>query len=438
MNNKEKEKLFKEFIFKNHIMIVDKSSASRKRLAKTLNDNDARMNKIHLYSRYEEALADLGEVKPAIILSDFHLGDGSGFDLFKAYREKNTPESKSAVLILITANVSQSAVAKAAEEDVDSFIIKPYTINSLTEGLVNALISKLYPSDYMKKIDEGKSLLFDSKLDEALVVFESAKEMSKKPSLACFYIGQTNYIKHIKDKAVGEFKEGITHNQIHFKCQIGLYDLYYKDKMYEQAYEIVKNIAKYFPANPDRLNNIVRLAVITKNYPDMNYYYEIFKSLEMREEETIKYICAGLFVSGKYYLINNNEDEGIALFNKIAVSAAGDTKFYRAMIEALVQYGCNNEAEKILLRYDSDEKLTQDFAISEFIISSVKENNEKVIEIGMELIKEDVEIFSVYRILLKALIKGEYEDKAKSLHQKANELFPEKSDELDEIIKPTK
>ncbi len=431
MSNKDKEKLFKDFLLKNKIMIVDRSSASRKRLAKTLSDYDAKMINVHLYGRYQEAIEALDSVKPAIILSDYHLGDGSGFDLFRKYREMNTVESNSAVLVLITSNVSQSAVAKAAEEDVDSFIIKPYTMETLTQGLISAYLTKLHPSDYMKKIEEGKKLLFENKLDEASAIFEEAKELNKKPSLAYFYIGQVNYIKKFMEGAENSYQDGVNINKIHYKCQVGLYDLYFNDKKYDEAYEVVKNIAKYFPANPDRLNSIVRLAVMTKNYQDMNYYYEIFKSLEMREKQTIRYICAGLYVTGKYYLSNEQFDEALTVFNKIAVSSAGETKFYRAMIESLIEYKMIEEAQKVLTRFDSDEKMTQDYSISEFLIQSETESNDKIVQKGVELINDGCDNYQCLKVLLKCYLKNQHSDKADEIYQKIIDTHPEKQEEID-------
>ncbi|MBL7665112.1 MAG: response regulator [Bacteriovoracaceae bacterium] len=436
MDDKEKTKLFKEFLFKNKIMIVDRSSASRQRLAKTLNENDAKTINIHMYSKYEEAVAALDTIKPALILSDYHLGDGSGFDLFRIYREKNTPESKAAVLILITSNISQSAVAKAAEEDVDSFIIKPYTIQSLTGGIMNAFMEKLHPTEYMIKIEEGKKVMESGDYDKAMVIFESAKTLSPKPSLACFYIGQANYFKKIKEQAKSDFKEGLTFNNIHFKCQIGLYDIYMKDKLFDEAYEVAKNIAKYFPSNPDRLNSIVRLAVVTKNFQDMNFYYEIFKSLEMREKETIKYICAGLYVSGKYYMLNKQEDEAINLFNKIAISAGGETKFYRAMIESLIDNNLVAHAEKILLRFDSDEKLTEDFAISDFLLKAVKEKPGLMVGHGIKLFYDGVTNLSFYKMLLTIMHLSGSMEKSQEVLAKATETYPEHKDEFHKIINP--
>jgi hypothetical protein len=54
---------------------------------------------------------------------------------------------------MVTGNSSQSAVSpEAAEEDVDTFILKPYTIEIFSSVcFLKAAMAKLYPSDYMKK-----------------------------------------------------------------------------------------------------------------------------------------------------------------------------------------------------------------------------------------------------------------------------------------------
>ena len=192
MKAEEKEKLFKDFLESNEILITDKSSASRRRLLKTLVDMGAKRNQIRSIAHYSEALDVIETKKPKLILSDYALNGGSGFDLFKEYREKY-PEEKKSVLILVTSNISQSAVAKAAEEDVDSFIIKPYTVQSLEKSLIATVIAKLYPSKYVQTIEKGKEALFEGKYEAALGIFAEAIPLNKKPSLALFYHGQTKF-----------------------------------------------------------------------------------------------------------------------------------------------------------------------------------------------------------------------------------------------------
>src|SRR5690606_9220694 len=110
---------------------------------------------------------------------------GSGFDLFKFIRDKY-PLRKDLCLILVTSNITQAAVAKAAEEDVDSFIIKPYTIQGIKENLVATIINKIAPSPYVIKVEEGKELLKNKNYTDAIDVLKEALKLHPKPSLALF------------------------------------------------------------------------------------------------------------------------------------------------------------------------------------------------------------------------------------------------------------
>src|SRR3990167_2071696 len=138
---------------------------------------------------------------PGLILSDFAIGGGSGFDLFKKVHQA-FPKDKKMCCILITSNISQSAVAKAAEEDVDSFIIKPYTVQSLEQNLINTVVTKLYPSKYIETIDKGKELMLQSKFEESLALFDEAIKLHSKPALALFYHGQAKYMMEVTNEPI--------------------------------------------------------------------------------------------------------------------------------------------------------------------------------------------------------------------------------------------
>ena len=111
---------------------------------------------------------------------------------------------------------SRTAVAKAAEEDVDSFIIKPYTLQSIQDNLLSTIYTKLKPSPYIQKIEEGKARIFEQNYDAAIVVLKEAIFLHPKPSLALFYIGQAQYFKREKEEAKDKYHEGLEFNSIHY------------------------------------------------------------------------------------------------------------------------------------------------------------------------------------------------------------------------------
>ena len=423
MKDEKKKQLFKDFLSTGNILIVDKSSASRRRLVKTIVDLGAKRNQVDSVSHYSEALDVVEEKKPKLILSDFELTGGSGFDLFRKFRE-TYPDEKKAVLILVTSNISQSAVAQAAEEDVDSFVIKPYTAKSLEKSLISTVLGKLYPSKYVQAIEEGKEKLFAGEYEQALEIFENAKTLSDKPSLAMFYHGQTKYMMKQVEEAESDYKDGLEINSIHFKCQVGLYELFMKDEKHEEAYSVVKNIAKYFPANPERLKEVIRLAVITKNYDDMEMYYDIFTELDERSDEVINFVCSGMYVYGKYKLQSNEHDVAKSIFEKIGISCSGIAKFVTGMIKVLCEYNYFDEAQKLVSRYSSKPEDTNAYKLGNYIAYSNTIAATARISEGLELWNNGIKDQTAMKILIDSLYEDGSDQKAQQYLEEAQHLWP--------------
>jgi CheY-like chemotaxis protein len=423
-----KKEVLKNFLGINDVLIVDKNPSSRNRLLKTMYDLGSKRQMIHAVGSLLEAQEIINTKQIGIVLSDYFIGGGSGFDLFKMIREKN-PSNKELCLVLVTSNISQTAVAKAAEEDVDSFIIKPYTIQSIQENLISTVAAKIMPSEYIVKIDEGKELITAGKFDEALIALNEAMQLHSKPALALFYIGQAEYLKNHVGEASGSYNKGLNFNNIHYKCLVGLYEVFMREEKFHEAYQVVKKIAKYFPANPDRLSQIVRLAVRTGNYQDMQMYYDIYTQLEIRIQVLTNYIGAGMYVAGKYCLINDDHSTAFQYFENIAVSCSEFTKFLRAVITLLIEHGKLEEAEKYLPRFESASRDAEDFLVSNFLVSSKKtEDPGQIIKMGLELWNKKIRDYSVMETLIIAMKKGGYkEDKIAPYKAEIVALYPEKA-----------
>lgn len=424
----DKKEVFKKFLETNEVLIVDKNPGSRNRLLKTIYDLGAKRHMIHTAGSIVESQEIIKTRKIGIVLSDYFIGGGSGFDLFKMLREK-FPNSKDLCLVLVTANISQTAVAKAAEEDVDSFIIKPYTIQSIQENLISTVAAKVAPSDYILKIEEGKVLITEGKYDEAIDCLKVASGMHSKPALALFYIGQAEYLKNQLNEATGSYNDGLNFNSIHFKCLVGLYEIFMREERFTEAYGVVKKIAKYFPANPDRLTQIVRLAVRTQNYEDMQMYYEIFTALEIRTEILINYIGAGMYIAGKHCLLNNKPESAVQFFDNIAVSCSEFTKFLRAVINVLIENSMAGEAEKYLSRFEPAARESEDYLVSNYLVTSKKkDDNGLIIKTGLQLYNRKIRDYNCMQIMIEAMKKGGYkQEKVAPYEEEMTKLYPDKA-----------
>lgn len=402
------------------MLVVDKNAGSRSRLLKIVSDLGGKRHMIHTAGSLAEASGILETKKITLILSDYFISGGSGFDLFKMVREQQ-PNNKKLCLVLVTSNISQTAVAKAAEEDVDSFIIKPYTLQSIQENLISTIVAKIQPSNYVQKIDAAKIHIQKGELDQASALLNEAMTLNSKPALAMFYMGQVEYMRKYLDKAQESYKEGLGFNTIHFKCLVGLYELFMRENKFVEAYQVVKKVAKYFPANPDRLSQIVRLAIRTQNYRDMQFYYEVFTSLDERPSVLTNYIGAGLFISGKYLLNNNDEDTAVQYFDNIAVSCSEYTKFLRAIITLLSEHDKAKIAEKYLSRFPVSTKNDDDYLISDFLLSAkMGYEPSLLVKRGLDVYNRKIRDVECMKALIKAMEMSGY--KADKLAKYKTEL----------------
>lgn len=398
-----RKEIFKKFLEENEVLIVDKNASSRNRLLKIFFDLGAMREMIHTAGTLEEARELFAAKNIGIVLSEYMVGGGSGFDLFKSIRQARASD-KFPCLILVTSNMSQTVVAKAAEEDVDSFIIKPYTIQSIHENLLATVAFKVNPSDYVKKVEVGKEFLKNNYFDQAITIFTEASSLHEKPSLALFYLGQANYLKKIYEGAQDSYEAGLNFNDIHFKCLMGLYDLYREEEKWDEAYLVVKKVLEYFPTNSERFEQIIRLAIITRNFEDFDLFYEVYKELEERDINITRNLGAGLYIAGKYYLTQGHIERALPFFEKIAVSCFEFPHFLRAIIILLIEHELSEKAQQFLRRFPAGSMDSDDFRISSFLINSAGGvDKAQVIKQGMELINQGLSDKSLFSTLLKLM-----------------------------------
>jgi CheY-like chemotaxis protein len=391
-------KVFATFIADKKVLVADPGSAARAGLAKAIVDLGAKTQNVLMAKNYDDAKKIITEQKPHLVLTEFELGRSSGLNLLQEQRAQY-PESVKSLFILVTSNTSQSAVAQAAEEDVDTFVLKPYTLDVLRASVLRAAAAKLQPSEYARAIEEGKKLLFEGKVDEALELFKKAQKLDPKPALAFFYHGQAQLMKKSLDEAQTDFMRGLNHNKIHYKCMVGLYDILMEKKNYPEAYDVVKRISRYFPANPKRMTQVLRLAVMTKSYEDVERYYQVFTNLDQRNEELIRYVCAALVTCGRYYLQTNVSSRAIALFTKAATTGIGRVGILREIIGVLLENGLDGPAGEFLKRFPADTQSGPDYQAMEYAVLDAKMDAASSVDKGRKIMAKGIADPIIHQIL---------------------------------------
>lgn len=424
-----RSKSFEKFFSENWILIADAVASARSRLAASLVELGAKRNRMISVGTFEEAQNALTEKKPRIVLCDYQLGGRSGLDLLQEQRAA-FPQSSESLFILVTGNTSQSAVAQAAEEDVDAFILKPFTKDSLLKTLDRAIRAKLEPSPYVLKVEEGKQLLLGSRYDEAILAFDAALALEAKPSLAHFYRGQAEQMKNALANAGDDYKKGLAFQKIHYKCLVGLFDLLQSQGRNADAYDVVRRVVQYFPANPKRLASVLRLAIVTQSFQDVEGYYQIFTQLEAREEQLIRYVCSAMSVTGKYYLRNKVNGRALELFEKSLITAGGRPNFNRFVIETLIENKFVDEARKHMKRFPAALTQGLEYSVCDYLITDAGCQPVESLHLGRSLLNQGVEDPLLYKILIRRSVEVGKLDFAQEWSQMAMARWPERAEDF--------
>lgn len=393
--------LFQTFIKHTEILIVDRNVSSVNRLVKILVDLGAKRGSITNCATFDEALQVSREKRLGIVISEYEVGGGSGFDLLRRIRSQSKVREIS--LILLTSNHSQMAVATSAEEDIDSYILKPFTIQSIKDILTNTISEKLEPSPYVQLIEKAKAEILTQNYDAAVKFLKEAKGLHAKPSLALFYLGQVELLLNKNDEAQSKLTEGLVYNEIHFKCLWSLYLLLESGGKHSEAYLILKKIVHTFPADEGRLMRAIRLAISTENTEDISDFYTIFTSLDKRTDTLVRHISAGLYISGKVHLKNGNRDSGVRCFENITIAGAHFTHILGASVSLLVSHDMAPEAETLLRRFPVEAKDKSDYLVADYILSSKLLDTGALVKAGLNLYNNQIRDQRCMEILLAAM-----------------------------------
>ncbi|MBI3543715.1 MAG: hypothetical protein HY075_10625 [Deltaproteobacteria bacterium] len=206
---------------------------------------------------------------------------------------------------------------------------------------------------HREAVESGKKKSAARSYDEAEGLFTGALKLDPSPTLACYYLGQVKETRQQPDQAKGVYYQGLKFNKIHYKCNLGLYDLFLKEKNFEEAYDVIKRLSHYFPANPKRLAEVLRLAIINSRFEDIEQYYAAFCNMDEREDSLIRHVCAALIVCGKYYLRNGQKARALPFFQKATVAGVGRSNILKEIVQALNESGCVKEAEEFLAKHSS-------------------------------------------------------------------------------------
>ncbi|MBX3040693.1 MAG: response regulator, partial [Bdellovibrionaceae bacterium] len=284
------------FIGDGSCVIIEPSASFSANLQTCLADMGVPLSQVSTFRRFDEALQFIRTAKPKLLVTEYDIPRGSGLALVEA--QEALFEEEDRISIMVTRNSSDSAVAQSAEGAVDAFILKPFSTDVFRAKTNEVFERKLNPSPYELKLREARKLLVQKDFEAALLVAQDAKALEAKPSMACYYAGLALKEQGRQDEALNEFREGLLHHSLHYKCLIGELEVLMDRKDYATAYQSIPQIRHHYPVTTQRLGQFLIAAVFTYHFDDLPDYYQLFVDAEDRTPWLTELIGLALLTAG--------------------------------------------------------------------------------------------------------------------------------------------
>ena len=91
-----------------------------------------------------EALDRLGTERVDVVITDWYMPEMNGLDFVRILR--TTPATSHIPIVIVTANAASNDIQHALELGVKSYILKPFTVETLKEK-IDALMAQLEPTE---------------------------------------------------------------------------------------------------------------------------------------------------------------------------------------------------------------------------------------------------------------------------------------------------
>lgn len=408
-----------------NILILDKSSTSRQLIEKALIGMGVDKGSIFSLKSYQHAVEFIKEKKPNLIFTDFQIHDSFGLDLI-GLQSQLIPDHSEKIFIVVTETAKDSAVTDAAEEEVDGYILKPFTIDFLSNYLQKIIEQKLIPNHYQEMLSRAKALLNENKMDDAILHFEMALNLSAKPSLALYYLGEISRKKGDVATALHYYRQGQKITPLHFRCIVAEFMTLFEQQKFDEAHKVLSKITLHYPMSPKLLKSALALSVYTYKFDDVERYYMSFLELERKTKDLKQYISSAMLEAGKNLLQNSKIDEALDYFLKGSVISGKRADYLHTVIDAFIENGQTLVAETYLSMFLSEELSPGLFKQLHFKINSHRYSYDKVIEEGKMIIGEGYATTEIYEHVFGLLRNTQHKQLLISLVHKAIDQYPEK------------
>lgn len=420
----DNEKTSMESFFENQVcLVVEPSKAFLAALLACLKSLNLPSTQILSASQFEAARAMIETHKPRVLITEYEVDGHNGLELVELQQRHH--EDQHRISMVVSKNSSDSVIAEAAEEQVDTFLLKPFSPDDFVKKINEVIRNKVHPSAYVVKINEGRKFMHTQEFENAVDAFSKAKSLHAKPALACFYSGETFRLQKDSSKALAEFQAGRKFQPLHYKCLTAEFEILVENKDYKEAYELIPVLIKNFPLTPRRLTQVFIAAVYSLRFEYLSVYYDQLIKLDKKSPELIKVATAALFAGGKWFLQKREMAQASELFEKALLTMGRDISFLTKIIAELLKSEACREAEAFFQMALPSDVGSSDYNRLAFRIDSVTLNRGELVERARKFFLSGEAEVEDYKTIIKLFVEQNRMQLAEAAINKAIESYPQ-------------
>lgn len=256
----------------------------------------------------EEALEQLRNEKVDLAILDYNMPKLTGLELLEIIR--NDSELQDLPVIMLTAHAEKDFITRAAELDINAYILKPITVNLLKEKIPPVIEKANYPTPMIRYLRRARKMANMSKFDDAIEqtreamdanpnstrplreageylttigdyeeaekYLTKATELNKVDVIAFSRLGDLYLKKDDLDNALKHYKKAMTVSPLHYKHGLQVGKILIKQQMMEKAVSVFKKVIKLSKNSPAIKEEIAEICL---ENGAREYALEILKDL---------------------------------------------------------------------------------------------------------------------------------------------------------------
>lgn len=285
----------------------------------------------------DTALSRLKRGEHDFVIADWNMPRMPGVELLREIRDE--PMLRDIPFIMITAEVDDGQIVRAAEEDVDGYIIKPFVTDVLGRKINAVFDKKANPPQVEIYLKVGYAYMENGMLNEAMREFDHARELSPKSARIPLAMAQIYEAMGDHRKAEELFNSAVSNNPRFVKGFHTLADFQIRRGNDDAAMKALQTATLLSPNNPSRQVEFGKLLIKAGRMEEADQAFKFALKVSSKNADLHTAV-------GEAYLAAGHDDkaadafrgsltitEDINVYNRLGIALRRKKRFKEAIQE---------------------------------------------------------------------------------------------------------